>query len=235
MKKNICAALIFLSAGMASFASDLVLWYQRPISYPNFRDETQPMGKNSSSHFMDEALPIGNGRSGALISGGVSREDLVLNEDSLWSGDENRSGDYGTMGTYQMFGHLIINLDGHGNFSNYRRDLDIGDAAEAIASFMESRSFQDYVQDRMLRSAVERQFEIIGEAMSQLARLDSTLAERIPNYRRVIGFRNLLIHGYDRVDASVVWRVIEQDLPSLRVQISALLADVGDANGGGTF
>jgi alpha-L-fucosidase 2 len=133
MKEKIIAALIFLSAGMASFASDLVLWYQHPIACSNFMGETLPMGKNSSSHFMDEALPIGNGRSGALISGGVAREDLVLNEDSLWSGDENPSGDYGTMGTYQMFGHLIINLDGHGNFSNYRRDLDIGDALAHVS------------------------------------------------------------------------------------------------------
>lgn len=63
----------------------------------------------------------------------------------------------------------------------------------------------------MLRSAVERQFEIIGEALSQLARADPTLAERVPDLRRIIGFRNVLIHGYDRVDAAAVWRVVEDD------------------------
>lgn len=133
MKKNIIAALIFLSAGTASFANDLVLWYQHPISSSNYLTDALPMGEISPSHFMDEALPIGNGRSGALISGGVAREDLVLDEDSLWSGDENPSGDYGTMGTYQMFGHLIINLGGHDNFSNYRRDLDISDALAHVS------------------------------------------------------------------------------------------------------
>jgi alpha-L-fucosidase 2 len=133
MKKNIIAALIFLSAGTASFANDLVLWYQHPISSSNYLTDSLPMGEITPSHFMDEALPIGNGRSGALISGGVAREDLVLDEDSLWSGDENPSGDYGTMGTYQMFGHLIINLGGHDNFSNFRRDLDISDALAHVS------------------------------------------------------------------------------------------------------
>ena len=104
---------------------------------------------------------------------------------------------------------------------------DIGDAADAIASFTENRSFRDYASDRMLRSAVERQFEILGEAMNQLARIDLALAERIPDFRRVIGFRNMLIHAYDRIDAAVVWRVVEHDLPPLRGAVAALLAEVG--------
>ena len=113
MKKNVIIALIFFAAGMCSYASDLALWYQQPIQ---------------SGHFMDEALPLGNGRIGALISGGVGRESIVLNEDSLWSGDANTSGNYDTMGTYQMLGNLIINLAGQEKYSTYRRDLDIGDA-----------------------------------------------------------------------------------------------------------
>ena len=113
MKKNVIIALIFFAAGMCSYASDLALWYQQPIQ---------------SGHFMDEALPLGNGRIGALISGGVGRESIVLNEDSLWSGDANTSGNYDTMGTYQMLGNLIINLAGQDKYSTYRRDLDIGDA-----------------------------------------------------------------------------------------------------------
>ena len=48
----------------------------------------------------------------------------------------------------------------------------------------------------MARSAVERQFEIIGEALGQLARLDPAMAERITDFRRVIAFRNILVHGY---------------------------------------
>jgi alpha-L-fucosidase 2 len=113
MRRIITISFICLSASISSFADNLVLWYQQPMA---------------NGHFMDEALPIGNGRSGGLISGGVAQEDIVLNEDSLWSGDANTSGDYGTMGTYQMFGHLIINLQGQEQATNYRRDLDIGDA-----------------------------------------------------------------------------------------------------------
>jgi alpha-L-fucosidase 2 len=118
MKIKIAAFLMFFGAAMVSFAGHPVLWYQQPM-HPG--------------HFMDEALPIGNGQSGGLVSGGVAHENIVLNEDSLWSGDANTSGDYGTMGTYQMLGNLVINLPGHENFSNYRRDLDIADALAHVS------------------------------------------------------------------------------------------------------
>src|ERR1700756_589815 len=118
MNKNIAAALMLFLAGPASWASNLVLWYQQPMR---------------AGHFMDEALPLGNGRIGALISGGVGRENLVLNEDSLWSGDANTSGNYDTMGTYQMLGNLIINLPGQENYSAYYRDLDIGEALAQVS------------------------------------------------------------------------------------------------------
>ena len=83
----------------------------------------------------------------------------------------------------------------------------------------------------MLRSAVERQFEIIGEALGQLAKLDPVLAGRIPELHCIVGFRNLLIHGYDRIDDRVVWRAIEIDLPSLRTHAAELLVELGDTPG----
>ncbi|RYX84123.1 glycosyl hydrolase [bacterium] len=75
----------------------LALWYRQPA-------------KNA----MNEALPIGNGRLGALVFGGVERERLAFNEISLWTGDENPSGDYETagMGAYQAFGDLFVSLSG---------------------------------------------------------------------------------------------------------------------------
>lgn len=85
---------------------------------------------------------------------------------------------------------------------------DVRDAADAIVAFTEGRGGRDYESDRMLRSAVERQFGIIGEALSQLAKVDPATAGRIPDLRRIIGFRNLLIHGYDRIEPAAVWRVI---------------------------
>ena len=75
----------------------------------------------------------------------------------------------------------------------------------------------------MMRSAVERQFEIIGEAMAQLAKLDSALASHISKYQRIISFRNVLIHGYADVDNRLVWDVIQTNLPPLSREVDTLL------------
>jgi alpha-L-fucosidase 2 len=112
-------ALILLGTNAATFAGDLVLWYQQPVG-STFNGTAPP--------FINEALPIGNGRIGGLIASGTAREQIVLNEDSLWIGDENPSGNDSTMGSYQCLGNLFINLPGHENLANYRRDLDIGNA-----------------------------------------------------------------------------------------------------------
>lgn len=76
-----------------------------------------------------------------------------------------------------------------------------------------------------MRSAVERQFEIVGEALAQLARVDAAMADRIPNLREIIAFRNILIHGYAVIDRARVWRVIEEDLPRLRAALKELLPE----------
>ena len=94
---------------------DLVLWYTRPA-----RD------------WMKEALPIGNGRLGAMIFGDAVRERVQFNEDSLWTGDENTSGDYKKMGGYQAFGDLFINLTAGQDATEYRRDLDLDEAAARV-------------------------------------------------------------------------------------------------------
>jgi uncharacterized protein with HEPN domain len=110
---------------------------------------------------------------------------------------------------------------------------DVREAADAIASFTQGRSFVDYAEDLMFRSAVERQRAIIGEALSQLARVDQGLAVRIPELRRVIAFRNVLIHGYDQIDDAGVWRIVEADLAPLRGRIAALLVELGSLGGEG--
>jgi len=97
------------------FANDLVLWYQQPAKDP-----------------MTEALPVGNGRLGGLILGSPEQERIVLDEDSLWTGDENRSGNYDTMGSYQFLGDLLVNLPGHRKATDYRRDLDISQALAQV-------------------------------------------------------------------------------------------------------
>ncbi len=79
----------------------------------------------------------------------------------------------------------------------------------------------------MLRAAVERQFEIVGEATARLARLDQEIAGRIGEYRRIVAFRNILIHGYADVDDRLVWDVVEAKLPILRRDVARLLREAG--------
>ncbi|MDP2857308.1 MAG: DUF86 domain-containing protein [Bacillota bacterium] len=102
---------------------------------------------------------------------------------------------------------------------------DISEAAGLIADFAAGKTLVDYQGDAMLRSAVERQFEIIGEALSQLARREESVAERITEYRRIIAFRNILAHGYTQIDARIVWDIVESKLPALRREVAALLSE----------
>jgi uncharacterized protein with HEPN domain len=101
--------------------------------------------------------------------------------------------------------------------------FDMQQAAELIARFTEGRTFEDYTADPMLRSAVERQFEILGEALGKLKKLDPEIAGRISDHRRIIAFRNLLIHGYDVVLDEVVWGVVETQIPVVRKTLAEML------------
>ncbi len=67
-------------------------------------------------------------------------------------------------------------------------------------------------------------FEIIGEAIKRLAQHDAGTAARIDDYRQIIAFRNVLIHGYDLVDHALVWSTIESQIPTLLRDVEALLA-----------
>ena len=75
----------------------------------------------------------------------------------------------------------------------------------------------------MLRQAVERNFEVIGEAIKRLAQHDPDTAARIAQYPQIIAFRNVLIHGYDLVDHALVWNAIERQLPALQRDVESLL------------
>ncbi len=106
---------------------------------------------------------------------------------------------------------------------------DVRTAADAIAEFTRDRTLDRYLADLMLRSAVERQFEIIGEALAQLARLEPGLAQQIPELPQIVAFRNLLIHGYAGVDHRTVWRAVQEDLPRLRAEAAKVLAELDDS------
>jgi uncharacterized protein with HEPN domain len=100
---------------------------------------------------------------------------------------------------------------------------DIRKASEAILIFTRGKTIDDYSRDMMLRSAVQRQFEIIGEALNRLSKADHKTASSISQYQRIISFRNILIHGYDVVEDTVVWDIIEQNLPGLQQEVIQLL------------
>jgi uncharacterized protein with HEPN domain len=101
--------------------------------------------------------------------------------------------------------------------------FDMQHAAASLAAFIQGRTWSDYESNAMLRAAVERQFEIIGEALAQLAKRDPDMAARISEYQRVIAFRNVLIHGYAEVDDRLVWDLSQTRLPKLRQQVDELL------------
>jgi uncharacterized protein with HEPN domain len=101
---------------------------------------------------------------------------------------------------------------------------DIEAAAERVARFTEGKGFEQYLADEMLRSAVERQFGIVGEALSRLAKDSPEIAASVPDHAKIIGFRNILVHGYASVDDRLVWGVIESHLEPLRKAVAQLLA-----------
>jgi uncharacterized protein with HEPN domain len=106
--------------------------------------------------------------------------------------------------------------------------FDIAQACDLLSKFAAGKAFTDYTADPMFRSAVERQFEIIGEALNQVLRLDSSLAAHISNTGRIIAFRNRLIHTYASIADDVVWGVLETNLPTLQAEINSLLKESGE-------
>lgn len=101
--------------------------------------------------------------------------------------------------------------------------FDVLDSGHAIREWRAGRSFDEYFSDRKFRRAVEREFEIIGEALNRLSEEDADTAGQIPELPRIVAFRNRIIHGYDSVDDATVWGVIDQHLPLLVAQAENLL------------
>jgi uncharacterized protein with HEPN domain len=83
--------------------------------------------------------------------------------------------------------------------------------------------FNAYSASYLIQSAVERQFEIVGEALNQLSKLAPELASKVPDHKQIIAFRNVLIHGYATLDQAIVWRAIQEHLPVLQQAVADLL------------
>jgi alpha-L-fucosidase 2 len=125
MKLKLAFILLGFLAIRAPAGTELTLWYQQPAKTA-----------------VTEALPIGNGRLGALVFGNPAAERLVLNEISLWTGDENPSGNYDTMGAYQVLGNVFLKLTGQEKPENYRRDLDLNSAIAHVSYEIDGVHYQ---------------------------------------------------------------------------------------------
>ncbi len=100
--------------------------------------------------------------------------------------------------------------------------FDIQVSIESIENFLgETRDFNNYKSNKMLRRAVEREFEIIGEALNSLDKLDPDI--EITSKRQIIGMRNRVIHGYDKIDDEIIWGTIVRHIPVLKSEIANLL------------
>jgi len=82
--------------------------------------------------------------------------------------------------------------------------FDIQESIDSIEKYLgDKRDFKVYTADKMLRRAVEREFEIIGEAMNRIEKLDPSL--NISSKKQIINMRNRVIHGYDKIDNEIIW------------------------------
>ena len=102
---------------------------------------------------------------------------------------------------------------------------DVQTAGRNIGEDIAGTSLATFLADRRVRQATERNLEIIGEALRRIEKVDPGTAERIKDYRQIIGLRNRLIHGYDETDDSTIWRIITLFLPVLLREAEALLAE----------
>ncbi|MEZ4664220.1 MAG: HepT-like ribonuclease domain-containing protein [Caldilineaceae bacterium] len=103
-----------------------------------------------------------------------------------------------------------------------KRIHDAIQACLAIEQFSDGADFEGYMANAMMRSAIERQIEIIGEALNLALQADASLEESLPEAYKIIGMRNRIIHGYDSVDHMIVWDVVQTKIIILRLQLEQL-------------
>jgi uncharacterized protein with HEPN domain len=109
---------------------------------------------------------------------------------------------------------------------------DIIESCDTIGVALSGIDTQGYLSNRVIRSAVEREFIIIGEAVASLGRMDAGLASRITHARLIVGFRNRLAHDYASIDDEAVLRIAQHDVPVLRDECRALLSRMSPPGGG---
>jgi len=100
---------------------------------------------------------------------------------------------------------------------------DIAQAAARITNYTRGKASADYLASNELRDAVQWNFLVIGDALSQLHKLDPATSEQISEWRRVIAFRNQLIHGYGVIKHEITWDIVQNKLPILISEVNQLL------------
>jgi uncharacterized protein with HEPN domain len=101
---------------------------------------------------------------------------------------------------------------------------DIVSSVTLVNQFVEDLDYTRYAADMLVRSAVERQLMIIGEAVNQISNRYPETASEMGDIAAIVSFRNRLVHGYATVDQAIVWGVVKDDLPALMIAIAALQA-----------
>jgi uncharacterized protein with HEPN domain len=102
--------------------------------------------------------------------------------------------------------------------------LDIKQSIEEILLFLgEQRDFRAYKEDLKTKKAVERNLEIIGEAVNRILKTDNSI--QLDNAKNIIGTRNRIIHSYDNISDEVIWTIVSRELPDLKIQVEKLLND----------
>ena len=102
---------------------------------------------------------------------------------------------------------------------------DMLEACRFLLEFTTGKSIADYKADRGFRSAIERELQIIGEALIQLESSAPDVAAMISEREQIIHFRHVLVHGYHSLKPQLVWDVIQEKLPVLRSELEALLPE----------
>ena len=102
--------------------------------------------------------------------------------------------------------------------------FDIKTSIDSINEYLgEKKDFLEYQENKLLRRGIEREIEIIGEAMNRILKLDQET--QIENARQIVDTRNWVIHGYDEVDDVVIWGIVSNHLPKLKKEIEGLLGE----------
>ena len=100
--------------------------------------------------------------------------------------------------------------------------LDIKESIDSIYDYLgDKRDFNEYKANKLLRRGIERELEIIGDAISRILKIDGDV--KISDSRRIVDLRNWVIHGYDKVDDLIIWGIISRDIPNLKTQVDELI------------